>query len=685
MESYLDKYHLDKTSKKYNCPQCGKKRFVVYVDAETKEPVNMYAFGRCDREAECGYHTLPKFEKVKDADPVVLHQLFPENANKYKRTATNLHKFLATKGIDPKVLFDFGILEDKGLTVYVFINSQGAIVNFKWFKYKPDGKRDHDFDSYSLKQPDQDNKYVKDYYGMCLFLEHLLDPERKKKVCVVESEKTAAICAINYPEFDWVGCGSASGLSDGSNNTADKITPLKGREVFWICDADKAGRGQYKEREKGKPETKEWEWPSSVRNLIREVEKVHVVDLFPTRTDGYDLGDAILDGLRPVIKPSWSKGKSGGELYDKREQSLVVIDEEELIYEFRNGKVVGEDAEISALSENFSWKRGFVNCWTGWPNDGKTTYFQFMAVMKSLVSKYKWCIWPPEMLNTWKSQSGIIKTSASDIVDELVFMMTGKNPYLHYQQRYNIPQMSEHDYRAAVQWVKEHFVIIHPKDRKYTDLIDNFKYFHDKYNFDGFLIDPFKNLDHNQSEGRFDLYLDKVFSDVKEFALETNTSMNFIAHPKAQTDSQNADGTFKICTQYMLAGGAAWNNSMDGIYSIYRPHKHAKATDPRVTFLNLKQRKQQLVGRVGQYEKIEFLFDTNRYYFDGHCPIDGTYVEPIYKKLEAAKAAAKSEEGGKGKQKAEKQGKIATGKGAIQTPVEPSLPFETMDLDEPAF
>lgn len=656
MNEFLERFHLDKTSKKYPCPQCNKKRFVVYVDAETLQPVNEYAFGRCDREAECGYHTKPQMEKrAVDSTKAVLHQIFPDPKKfSFTSTKTSLHTFLESKGIkgDWKEL---GIVEEKGLTVYVFKNQQGKVVNFKWFKYKPDGHRDHEFDSFSLKQPEQTNQYVKDYYGLCLFLEHLLDPERKKPVCIVESEKTAAICRVTYPEFDWVGCGSASGLSDGTDNTADKITPLKGRECFWISDADLAGRGKYVEKEKGKPETKEWVWPSSVRNLIKHIDKVHVCDLFPEKTDGYDLGDAVLEGLKPEIKPTWSKGGNARELYDKRNASLVEINIEDLLNEFRNGKPIGEEARILELKQNFSWKRSFVNCWTGWPNDGKTTFFQFMALVKSQVDNWKWCIWPPEMLNTFKDSSGRIKTSASDIIDELVFMLTGQNPYLHYQKQYGIKQMAEKDYRDAVEQIKKNFIIIHPKDRKYSDLVDNFRYFHDKYNVDGFLIDPFKNLDHNENEGRFDLYLDKVFSEAKEFALETDTSMNFIAHPKNQVDPYNSDGSFKICTQFMLSGGAAWNNNMDGIYSIYRPHKHDKATDPRVSFINLKQRKQQLVGRIGRYDSIEFKFDTNRYYFAGYCPIDGTYNEPI--KPNEDKAAGKK--GGTGKKK----------------PAEPMIPF----------
>lgn len=52
------KYSLDKTSKKYVCPNCNKKTFVYYVDQETGNYLSSN-FGRCDREQNCGYHKAP--------------------------------------------------------------------------------------------------------------------------------------------------------------------------------------------------------------------------------------------------------------------------------------------------------------------------------------------------------------------------------------------------------------------------------------------------------------------------------------------------------------------------------------------------------------------------------------------------------------------------------------------------
>ena len=52
------KYILDKSSKKFNCPNCNQKRFVKYIDME----VSNYLpdeFGKCDRSDNCNYHKAP--------------------------------------------------------------------------------------------------------------------------------------------------------------------------------------------------------------------------------------------------------------------------------------------------------------------------------------------------------------------------------------------------------------------------------------------------------------------------------------------------------------------------------------------------------------------------------------------------------------------------------------------------
>ena len=52
------KFTLDTSSKKFICPNCNKRTFVLYVDNETNNFLTD-EFGRCDRETECSYHIAP--------------------------------------------------------------------------------------------------------------------------------------------------------------------------------------------------------------------------------------------------------------------------------------------------------------------------------------------------------------------------------------------------------------------------------------------------------------------------------------------------------------------------------------------------------------------------------------------------------------------------------------------------
>jgi len=58
MTDYNFRYILEKGSKKYHCPECTKRRFVLYIDTETGEYLPDH-YGRCDRESKCSYQLNP--------------------------------------------------------------------------------------------------------------------------------------------------------------------------------------------------------------------------------------------------------------------------------------------------------------------------------------------------------------------------------------------------------------------------------------------------------------------------------------------------------------------------------------------------------------------------------------------------------------------------------------------------
>lgn len=319
------KYQLDATSKKYHCPECTKKTFVPYVYADSMEVV-ADKYGRCDRQNNCGHHVHPNEDNDFTPSHKVTPKPKPEEVQIYpdpsvtdlitKRTKTctsHLHKYCKRMGITSAHMLIWGVYTDGAngeKTVFIF-RRQGdnKIVNLKWFKYKENGHRDKQFNSFSLKQPPHtppkkttDPIRINKYF-LGLFGEHLLSLDNSKTVCVVESEKTAAIASFFYKDYDWVSCASANGLTDV------RIKVLYNRKVFWICDADKAGRSN-----------------SSINRAKNYLLNFHLVDLFPDRTDGYDIADAIVDGLRPEIIPTksfdqettkkeWANKKATADLY----------------------------------------------------------------------------------------------------------------------------------------------------------------------------------------------------------------------------------------------------------------------------------------------------------------------------------------------------------------------------------
>lgn len=124
-----------------------------------------------------------------------------------------------------KKMYYIGTNKDGG-TIFWSINKKGLVQKAKVSYYKNDGKRTSYF-----KVPYKNE----DGYYNCLFGEHLIDlPKNKtKSIILVESEKTAIICAIHIPEYVWLAYGGISGLTDA------KLDVLIGRKILLVPDLSK--------------------------------------------------------------------------------------------------------------------------------------------------------------------------------------------------------------------------------------------------------------------------------------------------------------------------------------------------------------------------------------------------------------------------------------------------------------
>lgn len=105
-------------------------------------------------------------------------------------------------------------------TIFWYVDKQGRVRKSKEVLYKSNGKRTNKF-----RVP---YKNENDYY-FCLYGEHLLE-RNTKPIILVESEKTAIVCAIQFPQYTWLAYSGINGL------TNNKLLALKNLQIVIIPD-----------------------------------------------------------------------------------------------------------------------------------------------------------------------------------------------------------------------------------------------------------------------------------------------------------------------------------------------------------------------------------------------------------------------------------------------------------------
>jgi twinkle protein len=285
---------------------------------------------------------------------------------------------------------------------------------------------------------------------------------------------------------------------------------------------------------------------------------------------------------------------------------------------FINGKKRGHSTRYNAIDPHFTWKKTFVNCWTGYPNHGKSEIFLQMALAKSLHDKWKWVVFLPENMNS-DEDSG--ELNADEIFDTLIHAYIGKSVDPAYLNR-----MSIEEYEGAINFIDQHFTVVYPLELHTPEMVLRYlQYVINNEEIDGCVIDPWNKLIHKYV-GLLDEYLAMQFSMIKHFAIKNSISFNIIEHPRGGI-LKNADGSLPVPDAFSLRGGAMWNNAMDCIIGVYRPKYHLDKSNQEVEFHSHKIRNQKLVGIPGV---VQLTFDrkTNRYYEpNGNTPLQGIEVE----------------------------------------------------------
>jgi hypothetical protein len=314
---------------KWQCPNCLHKTLVRYIDSESDQYINDEV-GRCDREVKCGYHFSAKqyFEAnrsfgIKYASnshfkPQIKPILKPhyicsevlKGTLKSPRNAS-LIRFLESKFGEVetnKVIskYQLGALESD--IVFWQIDTSNRVRTGKIMKYDSHtGKR--------LKGAPPTNiiwahkHFYKEgfKYVQCLFGENLIYGN-SHTIAVVESEKTAIISSLFYPDKIWVATGGISNFK--------LIGALKGREVIVYPDL-----GCYE-----KWRDKAYLYRNDMKISISRILEQNANKL--EKLNGYDLADYLLQFDLNEFKIKMGQSRFDKWLLDNPEGGTFEYDEE---------------------------------------------------------------------------------------------------------------------------------------------------------------------------------------------------------------------------------------------------------------------------------------------------------------------------------------------------------------------
>lgn len=278
---------------------------------------------------------------------------------------------------------------------------------------------------------------------------------------------------------------------------------------------------------------------------------------------------------------------------------------ESMLDGFHNGKKRGETTHIPNVDNAWTWRTGDLNLWTGYNNEGKTTFLNQLLLLRAKNDGEKIGVFSPE------------NYPADEFFDDLIHTLVGKSTDPYYKN-----QMTESEYKSAAQFISKHFFIVYPDQENSLDvLFEKFTFLVRRHGIRHTVFDPWNQIDHNMRPGeREDLYISRVLSRFKRFAVENDVSVNIVAHQNTPRELDGA-GNYLAPSKYRLKGGGTFSDKVDNVLAIWRPYYNTDKVDPTIHFISQKIKKQRLVG-IPQSIELTFDFKSNRYFSDDKSPFD---------------------------------------------------------------
>lgn len=255
---------------------------------------------------------------------------------------------------------------------------------------------------------------------------------------------------------------------------------------------------------------------------------------------------------------------------------------ERILRMYREGVPTGESPGWSNLEEFYRPCRGQWTVVTGIPRHGKSEWLD--ALLVNLIQKSGWKI------GIFSPENHPLEFHSKKLIEKFSGFPMSEGP----SQR-----LSERDLQFCIRHLEEHLFLLDPEEDHLSvdSMLDMARFLKLKRGIDGFVIDPWNELDHTRPPYETETdYVGRQLTKIRRFARRENVHVWIVAHPaKLYRDKE---GAYPVPTLYDISGSAHWANKADFGIVVWRDLKQEFSN----TEIHIQKCRFRWFGKLGMAE-----------------------------------------------------------------------------------
>lgn len=263
---------------------------------------------------------------------------------------------------------------------------------------------------------------------------------------------------------------------------------------------------------------------------------------------------------------------------------------EKILHVVEHGEVEATTTGVWDIDQAWRWRRGETNLWTGYGNEGKSAFLNFLTLIKCKIDKdEKAAIFSPE------------NQPAEFFYMDFINTILGRQP-----------KPSDKDTVMEIyEWLKNNIYFVYPDSFSLDSIHEEMKFLVEVKGVTICIIDPYLKVAHEYNNRPEHIYVGHFMTTIEHFARQHQVSYHLVAHQTTPHIIPPAKD-FSKPLGYKIKGGGSFYDGADNVNIVWRPFRTSNYQDRTVVFESQKIKKQKLVARPNLVE-MRFNFFKQRY------------------------------------------------------------------------